>query len=355
MGSYKIDRTALGKIFKKIKAECSKSSGETVIVTFKNKPYFSFGAKGLFWVYGDNFIRNITVFSGKKIDCKVGQLYYDTNSKAMHYWDGSTMQKLSYTDTTYKYIPYELVSYFRSIGSVGVTLSDDNKRAFVNAYRALGKAGLLNKIVCWYPMFGSSNACAYGIKGGKLTIPNGASYDKGLGLMGATGGKGKNGAGILLPIPDYASQFNADKSVTLVFGQPSPASSDKGPVFVSYNTTSDMDSGINNHMIGWTSGSFFNTHYSVSNANVPKGRDKLIIVSNASKNMSIYGDGTLRYQDVDYGSNDYNRYLTLGANLSSDWTPNYHFNMVMVLNKALTQSEVQALNSTIRTLQGKIY
>lgn len=354
MGSYKIDKTALGKIFKKIKAECSKVSGGTVIVTFKNKPYFSFGAKGLFWVYGDNFIRNITVFSGKKIDCKVGQLYYDTNSKAMHYWDGSTMQKLSYTDTTYKYIPYELASYFRSIGSVGVTLSDDNKRAFVDAYRALGKAGLLGNIVCWYPMFGSSKACAYGIKGGVLTIPNNVGYNKGLWLMGATGGKGKNGSGILLPIPDYASQFNADKSVTLVFGQPSPAGSDKGPVFVSYDTTSDMDNGENMRMTGWTGGPFFNM-YAVPIAKLPKDRDKLIIVSNASNNLSIYGDGALRDHNTAYGSNDRNRYLTLGANLSSDWTPNYHFNMVMVLNKALTQSEVQALNSTIRTLQGKIY
>ena len=142
--------------------------------------------------------------------------------------------------------------------------------------------------------------------------------------------------------------------MTLVFGQPSPAGSDKGPVFVSYDTTSDMDNGENMRMTGWTGGPFFNM-YAVPIAKLPKDRDKLIIVSNASNNLSIYGDGALRDHNTAYGSNDRNRYLTLGANLSSDWTPNYHFNMVMVLNKALTQSEVQALNSTIRTLQGKIY
>lgn len=355
MGSYKIDKTALGKIFKKIKAECSKVSGGTVLVEFTAKPPTKYD-EGLFWVHGENFIRDKEEFSYAytKIDCELGQLYYDINKKAMHYWDGSTMQKLSYTDTTYKYIPYELVSYFRSIGSVGVTLSDDNKRAFVNAYRALGKAGLLDKIVCWYPMFGSSNACAYGIKGGKLTIPNGAGYNKGLWLMSATEGKGKNGAGILLPIPDYASRFNADKSVTLVFGQPSPAGSDKGPVFVSYDDTSDMDNGTYMRMTGWTGGPFFNM-YGVPFAKLPKGRDKLIIVSNASNNLSIYGDGALRDHNTAYGSNDRNRYLTLGANIDSNWTPNYHFNMVMVFNKALTQSEARALNSAIRTLQDKIY
>lgn len=351
MGSYKIDRTALGKIFKKIKAECSKASGGTVIVTFTDKDPI-WGAKGLFWVHGENFIRDKEPFSYAytKIDCELGQLYYDVRSKVMHYWDGSTMQKLSYTDTTYEYIPQELASYFGNTGYV----SDTNKRAFIDAYKALGEAGLLGNIVCWYPMFGSTNACAYGIKGGKLTIPNGAGYNKGLGLMNATGGKGKNGAGVLLPIPDYASRFNANGSVTLVFGQPSPASSDKGPVFVSYNTTSDMDNGTNYRMTGWTGGAFFNM-YDVPIAKLPKGRDNLIIVSNAPKDLNIYGDGALRDHNTAYGSNDRNRYLTLGANNSSYWTPNYHFNMVMVLNKALTQSEARALNSAIRTLQDKIY
>lgn len=351
MGSYKIDKTALGKIFKKIKAECSKVSGGTVLVEFTNRPPV-WGGRGLFWVHGENFIRDIkpAAFGSKKIDCKLGQLYYDTSSKVMHYWDGSTMQKLNYTDTTLEYIPQELASYFGNIGYV----SDTNRRAFIDAYIALRNAGVLDKLVCWYPMFGGTNACAYGIKGGKLTIPNGASYNKGLGLMNATEGKGKNGAGILLPIPDYASRFNANGSVTLVFGQPSPASSDKGPVFVSYNTTSDMDNGTNYRMTGWTGGAFFNM-YDVPIAKLPKGRDNLIIVSNAPKDLNIYGDGALRDHNTAYGSNDRNRYLTLGANNSSYWTPNYHFNMVMVLNKALTQSEAQALNSAIRTLQDKIY
>lgn len=70
--------------------------------------------------------------------------------------------------------------------------------ALVAFYNALNDAGLWSKIRFLYPMYGSVEDCAHGLVGDDLTIPTGATYDKGLNLVNATGGEGPKGNGILV-------------------------------------------------------------------------------------------------------------------------------------------------------------
>ena len=65
-------------------------------------------------------------------------------------------------------------------------------------YNALNDAGLWSQIRFLYPMYGSVDDCAHGLVGDDLIIPSGATYDKGLNLVNATGGKGPKGNGIFV-------------------------------------------------------------------------------------------------------------------------------------------------------------
>lgn len=77
-------------------------------------------------------------------------------------------------------------------------ISKKKVNALVAFYNALNDAGLWSKIRFLYPMYGSVEDCAHGLVGDDLTIPTGATYDKGLNLVNATGGKGPKGNGILV-------------------------------------------------------------------------------------------------------------------------------------------------------------
>lgn len=77
-------------------------------------------------------------------------------------------------------------------------ISKKKVTALTTFYNALNDAGLWSEIRFLYPMYGSVEDCAHGLVGDDLIIPSGATYDKGLNLVNATGGEGPKGNGILV-------------------------------------------------------------------------------------------------------------------------------------------------------------
>lgn len=89
-------------------------------------------------------------------------------------------------------------------------ISKKKVTALIAFYNALNDAGLWSEIRFLYPMYGSVDDCAHGLVGDDLIIPSGATYDKGLNLVNATGGKGPKGNGILV------GSYDAVKNLTVM-------------------------------------------------------------------------------------------------------------------------------------------
>lgn len=89
-------------------------------------------------------------------------------------------------------------------------ISKNKVNALVAFYNALNDAGLWSQIRFLYPMYGSVDDCAHGLVGDDLTIPTGATYDKGLNLVNATGGKGPKGNGI------FVGSYNVTHNLTVM-------------------------------------------------------------------------------------------------------------------------------------------
>ena len=86
-------------------------------------------------------------------------------------------------------------------------ISKKKVTALTAFYNALNEAGLWSQIRFLYPMYGSVEDCAHGLVGDDLMIPTGATYDKGLNLVNATGGKGPKGNGILVGSYDVTNNL----------------------------------------------------------------------------------------------------------------------------------------------------
>lgn len=89
-------------------------------------------------------------------------------------------------------------------------ISKNKVNALVAFYNALNDAGLWSQIRFLYPMYGSVDDCAHGLVGDDLTIPTGATYDKGLNLVEATGGKGPKWNGI------FVGSYNVINNLTVM-------------------------------------------------------------------------------------------------------------------------------------------
>lgn len=79
-------------------------------------------------------------------------------------------------------LPPELFAYFNTLNT---TLTDAQKQAFITFRETLVNADLWNSIVAFYPMFGSLDDAAIGIKGDNLLFGENASYNKGIKLANA--------------------------------------------------------------------------------------------------------------------------------------------------------------------------
>lgn len=85
------------------------------------------------------------------------------------------------------------------VDKLSVHPSDTVKAAFQTFYETLETANVINNMKAFYPMYGSTADCAYGIVGSDLILPTGGLvYDKGLNLTEATGGAGVQAKGILV-------------------------------------------------------------------------------------------------------------------------------------------------------------
>lgn len=92
-------------------------------------------------------------------------------------------------------VPFAIKQYILKLSQ---PISKTKVTALTAFYNVLNDAGLWSQIRFLYPMYGSVEDCAYGLVGDDLIIPAGATYDKGLNLVNATGGKGPKGNGILI-------------------------------------------------------------------------------------------------------------------------------------------------------------
>lgn len=102
------------------------------------------------------------------------------------------LQQVTFSDGT----PTAIRQY---LNKLSVQVSDSKVEALTTFYQTLNNAGLWNEIRFLYPMFGSAADCAHGLVGADITIPTGATYDKGLNLVNASGGIGPKENGITLP------------------------------------------------------------------------------------------------------------------------------------------------------------
>lgn len=105
------------------------------------------------------------------------------------------------------------------LSKLSVVPSDKQINAIQSFYKKLSESGIWETIAFCYPMFGSLKDCAIGLKGDKLTIPNGSLYDNGLNLAFATDGVGINKKGIIIKnfgnndyYGDISLYYNSDYS-----------------------------------------------------------------------------------------------------------------------------------------------
>ncbi len=105
------------------------------------------------------------------------------------------------------------------LSKLSIVPSDKQINAIQNFYKKLYESGIWETIAFCYPMFGSLKDCAIGLKGDKLTIPNGSLYDNGLNLAFATDGVGINKKGIIIKnfgnnnyYGDISLYYNSDYS-----------------------------------------------------------------------------------------------------------------------------------------------
>lgn len=100
------------------------------------------------------------------------------------------------------------------INKLSTNVTDAQKQAFQTFYETLNNAGLWDKITCLYPMWGNRADCAFGLIGDNLDIPTGATYDKGINLVNASGGFGAAGKGIQIPFEGRQNEKFPSNSVT---------------------------------------------------------------------------------------------------------------------------------------------
>lgn len=101
-------------------------------------------------------------------------------------------------------IPVAIKQYILKLSQ---PISKKKVTALTAFYNTLNEAGLWSQIRFLYPMYGSVDDCAHGLVGDDLMIPTGATYDKGLNLVNATGGKGPKGNGILIGSYDVSENL----------------------------------------------------------------------------------------------------------------------------------------------------
>ena len=237
-------------------------------------------------------------------------------------------------------------------------ISKKKVNALVAFYNALNDAGLWSKIRFLYPMYGSVEDCAHGLVGDDLTIPTGATYDKGLNLVNATGGKGPKGNGIL--VGTYSDVDNL--TVMSCLGKDvSGVVNSLANTMDRTSTPSDLECMRHhntateciylNYMIETVTGAGL--------ANSCMMQSITILQSGVSATLKNYFNGTLinTYDHTSGGGStnkgDYRKWWIDGKSTAP--SRDGGLTMVGVFNKALTEEEVSLVYTAVVALQNVLF
>lgn len=237
-------------------------------------------------------------------------------------------------------------------------ISKKKVNALVAFYNALNDAGLWSTIRFLYPMYGSVEDCAHGLVGDDLTIPTGATYDKGLNLVNATGGKGPKGNGILV------GSYDVTKNLTVM----SCLGKDVSGIVNSLVSTLPTDSGKSD----WDCMRHYNTateciylYYqkeTVTGAGLANScmmESVKIIKSAVSATLKTYFNGTLiNTHDFTSGGgqtavDSYRKWWIDGKSTAPSLAGG--LTMVGVFNKVLTEEEVSLVYTAVVALQNVLF
>lgn len=237
-------------------------------------------------------------------------------------------------------------------------ISKKKVTALTAFYNALNDAGLWSEIRFLYPMYGSVDDCAHGLVGDDLIIPSGATYDKGLNLVNATGGEGQKGNGILVGSYDRTYELTVmsclGKDVSgVVNSLASTLPTDSGK--------SDMDY-MRHHNTATECMYLFYQKETVTGAGLANScmmESVKIIESAVSSTLKTYFNGTL-INTYDYTSGGgqtnagaYRKWWIDGK--SNVPSRDGGLTMVGVFNKVLTEEEVSIVYTAVVALQNVLF
>lgn len=230
--------------------------------------------------------------------------------------------------------------------------------ALTTFYNTINDAGLWSEIRFLYPMYGSVDDCAHGLVGDDLIIPSGATYDKGLNLVNATGGEGPKGNGILV-----GSYSNA-KNLTVM----SCLGKDVSGAVNSLSNTSTTDSGSSDlycmrHYDAATECTYLNnlteTVTSAGSANSCMMQSIKIISDMKSATLKNYFNGALinthEYTSggIQTATGYYRKWWIDGKSTVPSQAGG--LTMVGVFNKVLTDEEVSIVYTAVVALQNVLF
>lgn len=237
-------------------------------------------------------------------------------------------------------------------------ISKKKVTALTTFYNALNNAGLWSKIRFLYPMYGSVDDCAHGLVGDDLIIPTGATYDKGLNLVNATGGKGPKGNGILV------GSYDDVKNLTVM----SCLGKDVSGAVNSLSNTPPDDSGQSDlycmrHYSNATKCIYLNnlteTVTGAGLANSCMMQSIKIIKHMTSATLKNYFNGTLvnTYDYTSGGTQTSTKYYRKWWIDGKATVPSKAggLTMVGVFNKVLTEEEVSIVYTAVVALQNVLF
>ena len=273
--------------------------------------------------------------------------------------------KVIFKNTTLEFatgVPEVVANY---LAKLSIEVNETKRNAFVTFYQTLKSAGLLEHLVQFLPMYGATvNDCKIAFIGTDISnIPDGATYDKGLNLVNASGGIGPSGKGVLLY--DWNGNFTNLTFTITVFAATAKKIIGKTPIF-EYNyklmDSSSTDDTLYEMWQGFTKTSHrFPLQRTASSSNPYNGH--VFAFSDNIRNVGTYctvkgyEDGNLLYTDIHTsGEITVNkwRYFYNGRK-ATELAEDGGVNMYMIFKTALSDNEVKIVSDAIKTLQSVIY
>lgn len=238
------------------------------------------------------------------------------------------------------------------LSKLSIVPSDKQINAIQNFYKKLSESGIWETIAFCYPMFGSLKDCAIGLKGDKLTIPNGSLYDNGLNLAFATDGVGINKKGII--IKNFGNNEYSG-GISLYYN--SDYSSYSGDVYCFTKEIDNTEGNDNGCFIGpsWNLNNILFTNLAVD-ASQPISKGVVCYTKNRSIANTYFNGGNKKESQKGFINNA----TYLGINTWCNTTNKYHLvnrplNFLVGSYAYHTEEQVKILSDEITKLKEALF